>query len=700
MALATRPTATLFGGATTSADYLIGSFDDDIITGGADASVNDPDGVDTMVGSGGDDMYIVNDTTDAIIELADQGIDTVYTTVNYTLASEVENGAAVPLDTPAGITLTGNTKNNRLDGTQNSAADTLVGLTGNDIYYLGTGDLVTEQSNAGTDTIVSAATVTLGTTTTTGLNIENVILAGSTAVNISGNALANQLTGNSAINTITGGSGNDTIDGGIDSAADQLTGGLGDDVYIYRSGDVVNESASQGTDTVKVTATGYTLADNVENLILLGTVAAGTGNSGNNTLTGNASNNTLNGGNGADTLIGNAGVDTLNGGSGADRLDGGAGADTMVGGADNDTYVVDDAGDVVTEGTSAGTDTIQSSVTLTAFVANIENIVLTGSSAINATSEASNATNTTISGNGGNNVLTGGDGNDSISGNAGVDTLNGGDGNDTLTGGTGADVLTGGNGNDIYVVDSNTESSNITEASGVGSGTDTVQSTVTITTLATNVENITLTGTSLISATGNAANNTLTGNSAANTLTGSGDSDTDTYFGLGGTDTIVGDDGVDIITGGAGKDTVTTGAGADIIKFAAGVADTVVSGSSGNNSINGVDVYGDLVLNAAVSDTIDLTVAVATVGTAVSGAVSTLTFVSNMNNLLNDLGVGFNPSIVGGISAAVVTATSGTLSGHKFLAVDLNHDDAFSVSDFVIEITGSTVTSLTTATFV
>ena len=35
MALATRPTATLLGGATTATDYLIGSIGDDIITGGA-----------------------------------------------------------------------------------------------------------------------------------------------------------------------------------------------------------------------------------------------------------------------------------------------------------------------------------------------------------------------------------------------------------------------------------------------------------------------------------------------------------------------------------------------------------------------------------------------------------------------------------------------------------------------------------------
>ena len=42
-------------------------------------------------------------------------------------------------------------------------------------------------------------------------------------------------------------------------------------------------------------------------------------------------------------------------------LDGGAGTDTMAGGAGNDTYVVDTAGDVVTEAAGGGTDTVQSS---------------------------------------------------------------------------------------------------------------------------------------------------------------------------------------------------------------------------------------------------------------------------------------------------------------------------------------------------
>lgn len=81
--------------------------------------------------------------------------------------------------------------------------------------------------------------------------------------------------------------------------------------------------------------------------------------------------------------------------------------------------MVDNIGDVVTENAGEGTDTLQSSVTY-ALSANVENLTLTGTKAINGT------------GNAGNNIITGNGGGNVIDGGAGADTLTGGAGNDSF----------------------------------------------------------------------------------------------------------------------------------------------------------------------------------------------------------------------------------------------------------------------------
>jgi Ca2+-binding RTX toxin-like protein len=189
-------------------------------------------------------------------------------------------------------------------------------------------------------------------------------------------------------------------------------------------------------------ALSRTLPEGVENLTLMGTATNGTGNSGNNVLTGNSANNTLNGGGGNDTLNGSTGVDTL------------------IGGLGNDIFSVDSTTDVITENANEGTDTIQSSVTFSlATFPNIENLTLTGSSAINGTG---NTANNVLTGNGANNLLSGDTGNDILTGAAGKDTLTGGAGIDkfgykTLTDSLLAnyDLITDFNattGNDLFLV--------------------------------------------------------------------------------------------------------------------------------------------------------------------------------------------------------------------------------------------------------
>ena len=118
----------------------------------------------------------------------------------------------------------------------------------------------------------------------------------------------------------------------------------------------------------------------------------------------------------------------LTGGAGNDTLNGGAGADTLVGGLGNDTYVVDAAGDVITEVAGEGTDSVQSSVTHV-LGATLENLTLTGTTAINGTG---NTLNNIITGNSAANVLNGGAGNDTLTDSGGANVFIGGTGNDTL----------------------------------------------------------------------------------------------------------------------------------------------------------------------------------------------------------------------------------------------------------------------------
>ena len=477
-------------------DTILGNKVNNILNGGL--------GSDTAIYEGTYAQYtIINNNngtwtvTDSV--LSRDGEDTIsnieylqFTDQTYALLGEGGGGPGLSLLGTTNIdTLNGGAGNDIITGL--AKVDVLDGKEGSDLYVMTstsdhTAAEIKDTGTSGTDevrfTTTTASTLTLYAGDT---GIEIVVIGTGTAASAITTATT-ALNVNAANLTygvhITGNNGNNILTGTL-GYNDTLMGGLGNDTYVINNaGDMVTEALGAGTDLIQSTIS-FTAFDHVENLTLTGiSNINATGNSLNNTLTGNSGNNTL---------------------------DGDLGNDTMVGGAGNDSYIVDSTSDVVTEGSNAGTDTIQTTLaTYTlASLTNVENLSFTGIG------------NSTLTGNTLNNVLTGGVGNDN---------LNGGAGNDTMVGGLG---------DDTYAVDSTTDI--VTE--GSGAGTDTIQSSVTYTASA-NVENLTLTGSSNINATGNALANTLTGNSGINNLSGGN-----------GNDLLFGGLGNDNLTGGLGNDT-------------------------------------------------------------------------------------------------------------------------------------------------
>jgi hypothetical protein len=278
---------------------LRGEFGNDILDGGL--------GADRLIGGAGDDTYVVDNINDTISDSS--GTDTVLSSINWTLGSNLENLILTGFSNINGTgnslqnVIVGNSGNNILNGGSN--ADNLTGVAGDDTYIVdNVNDVVNELANEGTDTILSSVTRTLEA------NVENLTLTGNSTINGTGNDLNNIITGNSR---------NNIIDGGV--GADALIGGLGNDTYIIDNlGDSITETLNQGTDLVKSNVS-WTLVDNLENLILTGSANInGAGNSVNNVMTGNDGDNTLSGGFGNDSLTGGLGADILIGGFGNDNL--------------------------------------------------------------------------------------------------------------------------------------------------------------------------------------------------------------------------------------------------------------------------------------------------------------------------------------------------------------------------------------------
>jgi len=524
---------------------LVGNELDNTLTGNAANNVlNGGAGADTLVGGKGNDTYFVDDVDDKVVELLNEGVDTVSASVDYTLAANVENliltGSAIK-GTGNGLKniITGNDEANLIDG--GAGADSLKGGKGDDTYVVdlvasGVGakaiavleDSITEKAGEGDhDTLELRGDALInfsGTAAVTlGLNLEDLDASAT-------GSLAIKLTGNAGNNIITGNDGNNVLNGG--AGIDTLIGGKGDDTYVLDRAEelaLVTELADEGNDTLQIAYNngsktqsqsidlGSANLQNFENLTVTGTGLFNlVGNDLGNTLTGNAANNVL---------------------------DGGAGADTLIGGKGNDTYFVDNVDDKVVELLNEGVDTVSASVDYT-LAANVENLILTGS-AIKGT------------GNGLKNIITGNDEANLIDGGAGADSLVGGKGDDTYV----VDLVTSGVGAKAIVVLQDT----ITEKAGEGdqdtlvlrmSGNDIAafKGSASIT-LGANLEALDArqTGTLNITLNGNAANNLIFGNEGNNTLNG-GAGDDNLQAGAGGTNILIGGTGTDHMEGNTGVD--------------------------------------------------------------------------------------------------------------------------------------------------
>ena len=526
--------------AFTSATSLVGS---QLLYGTGDADdLDGGSGNDSMYGGMGDDTYHVNATGDVVYETAGEGWDTVISSVTYTLGDNVE---ALTLSGTSPINGTGNALDNLITG--NSGNNTLIGMEGSDTIYGGAGnDHIDAGSAFEDDTSPDWAY---------GGDGDDVIVAGFGNLHATGDAGNDTIRGGAGDDILDGGDGNDTLSGGgIDGAGDSLNGGAGNDTFLANGDGYAVDAGGDGIDTLDLSAitTGF---DTVTVNLTSGTAYATYGGvsvtfaslDSIEAVTGSALN---------DTIIGNAGVNILRGGAGNDTIDGGAGDDQLFGGGQSDT---------------ASYASATAAVTVSLLLQN--QYQDTGSAGMDYLSQFANLTGSKYN-----------------------DTLTGDNGNNLLDGGAGADVMKGGLGDDTYVVGNSFD--NVGER--LNEGTDTVLSSITYT-LPSNVENLTLTGTDNLNATGNSINNIIHGNAGNNLIDGGAGADQ--MYGGAGNDTFVVNNSFDKANENAneGTDTVqssitfTLGAnvenltltGTTAINGTGNALANIITGNSGNNTLTG-----------------------------------------------------------------------------------------------------------------
>lgn len=183
---------------------------------------------DVLLGSGNDRFDTRSGTFKGELD-AGAGVDTVFGSAR---ADRFDGGGD-------NDTLNGGAGNDRLDG--GTGIDTLQGGAGNDTFLVDVlGDLVIEAANGGSDTVLASATYVLRNNQSIE-TLATVDAAATTAINLTGNNLAQTIRGNAGNNVLVGGGGNDKLLGGAgvdtlegQAGIDTLTGGNGADRFVFR----------------------------------------------------------------------------------------------------------------------------------------------------------------------------------------------------------------------------------------------------------------------------------------------------------------------------------------------------------------------------------------------------------------------------------------------------------------------------------
>jgi len=551
------------------ANMLSGNAANNVLDGGT--------GADTMDGGPGNDTYVLDNAGDTVTEVDGEGLDTVQSSVSYTLGSFVEN---LTLTRTQNLNGTGNALANILSG--NAGNNVLRGETGNDKLIGGPGN-DTLWGGSGRDTFVLDADANALTNKDTVKDFEQAI----DVIDYYG-LLRNLTPMYSGSNPFAGGfltlqaSGVDTL---LSFDADGSAGPLIKSTVV---------AVLQGVSPAVFSEANFYPAYSPSKV-------AATSQS----VIGGAGDDDLMGGIGNDTIQGGAGNDTIAGGLGADSLDGGPGADLymILLATEHPQAEIHDSGTGIDELRYA--DTQAGTLTLFAGDSGIERVVVGTGTAASANSTATTALNVNAAAVG--NALW-------IVGNAGANTLTGTAFADTLDGGAGADKLVGGAGNDLYLVDLDASGAmRDTVLESLNSGFDTVElqgdlvnTSLASLTLGANLEALdaslttinasnlpsllvlntafpylpvspstTLPGVGLLNLSGNALNNLLSGNAANNRLNGAA-----------GNDTLAGGAGNDTLVGGAGNDVLVGGTGADCFVF-----------DTAPNASNNLDTVSDFTMN-------------------------------------------------------------------------------------------------------